>query len=108
MRHYEIVCLVHPDRGEQMQSMIERYTSLVEQAQGKIHRLEKWGRRPLAYPIKKLHKAFYLLMNIECDQQALTELVTIFKFNDAILRNIVIRRDAPITQASPLAKEERN
>lgn len=108
MRHYEIICLIHPDRGDQVPSMIERYTNLIQDAKGKIHRLEDWGRRQLAYPINKVHKAFYLLMNIECDKQTLTELSTMFKFNDVILRNLVIRRDAAITEPSPLARNNRD
>ena len=106
MRHYEIVFLVHPDQSEQVPSMIERYRAIIEDKDGKIHRLEDWGRRQLAYPIDKLHKAHYVLMNVECDGDALAELEGLFKFNDAILRNLVVRRKDAITEASPLAKTE--
>ncbi len=108
MRHYEIVFLVHPDQSEQVPAMIERYRATVESRGGKIHRLEDWGRRQLAYPIHKVHKAHYVLMNIEADQEALDELVSAFRFNDAVIRNLVIRRDEAITEPSPMvrAKEE--
>ena len=106
MRHYEIVFLVHPDQSEQVPAMIERYRSLIEEGNGKIHRLEDWGRRQLAYPINKIHKAHYVLMNIECGQDVHDELISIFRFNDAIIRNLVIRRDEAVTERSPLAKEE--
>jgi small subunit ribosomal protein S6 len=106
MRHYEIVFLVHPDQSEQVPAMIERYRSLIEEGSGKIHRLEDWGRRQLAYPINKIHKAHYVLMNIECGQDVHDELISIFRFNDAIIRNLVIRRDEAVTERSPLAKEE--
>ena len=105
MRHYEIVFLVHPDQSEQVPAMIERYRTLINDNQGTIHRLEDWGRRQLAYPINKIHKAHYVLMNIECDGKTLSELESIFRFNDAILRTLTIRRDGPITEASPLSKE---
>ncbi|MCP4310749.1 MAG: 30S ribosomal protein S6, partial [Bacteroidetes bacterium] len=88
MRHYEIVFLVHPDQSEQVSAMIERYRSMIESADGRIHRLEDWGRRQLAYPISKIHKAHYVLMNIECSQETLDELGSAFKFNDAVLRNL--------------------
>ena len=104
MRHYEIVFLVHPDQSEQVQAMIERYRSTVESRGGAIHRLEDWGRRQLAYPINKVHKAHYVLMNIECDPQALAELENTFRFNDAVIRNLIIKRDEAITEASPLAR----
>ena len=104
MRHYEVVFLVHPSQSEQVPGMIERYRSGLESRGGQIHRLEDWGRRQLAYPINKVHKAHYVLMNIECDQEALDELVTAFRFNDVILRNMVIKRDAAVTELSPLAK----
>jgi len=106
MRHYEIVFLVHPDQSEQVPAMIERYRSTVESRGGAIHRLEDWGRRQLAYPINKVHKAHYVLMNIECDQEALAELESTFRFNDAVIRNLVIKRDEAITAPSPLAKTQ--
>ena len=109
MRHYEVVFLVHPDQSEQVPAMVERYRSIIETSGGAIHRLEDWGRRQLAYPIAKVHKAHYVLMNIECNQEVLEELSSGFRFNDAVLRNLVIHRDAPIVEASPMAKsrEER-
>jgi small subunit ribosomal protein S6 len=100
MRHYEVVFLVHPDQSSQVQAMIDRYTATIEAAKGKIHRLEDWGRRQLAYPIKKIHKAHYVLMNIECDQVTLEELESGFRFNDAILRNMTIARKEAVTEAS--------
>ncbi len=103
MRHYEIVFLVHPDQSVQVPGMIERYKSSIEGANGKIHRLEDWGRRHLAYPIKKLHKAHYVLMNIECDQATLDELETGFRFNDAILRSMTLLQKQPITEVSAIA-----
>ena len=106
MRHYEIVFLVHPDQSEQVPAMLDRYRSTIEGNSGKIHRLEDWGRRQLAYPIQKVHKAHYVLMNIECDQDTLDELTSGFRFNDAVIRNLVIRRDNAITEASPLVKKE--
>lgn len=106
MRHYEIVFLVHPDQSEQVPAMIERYKTLIEEGKGSVHRLEDWGRRQLAYPINKIHKAHYVLMNIECDQAVHDELVSIFRFNDAIIRNLIIRRDEAITETSLLAKGE--
>ncbi len=106
MRHYEIIFLVHPDQSEQVPSMIERYRSIIESKEGRIHRLEDWGRRQLAYPIQKLPKAHYVLMNIECDGEALNELENAFRFNDAVLRNMTIKRKAAITAASPLAKPQ--
>jgi len=104
MRHYEIVFLVHPDQSEQVPAMIERYRATIEADGGKIHRLEDWGRRQLAYPIQKLAKAHYVLMNIECGNDVLNELQSAFRFNDAVLRNLVIARDAAITDVSLLAK----
>lgn len=104
MRHYEVVFLVHPDQSEQVPGMIERYSALITEAGGKIHRLEDWGRRQLAYSINKIHKAHYVLMNIECDGATLNELETSFRFNDAVIRNLVVRRDKAVTEASPLAK----
>ncbi len=104
MRHYEIVFLVHPSQSEQVPAMIDRYRSNLEGRGGKVHRLEDWGRRQLAYPINKVHKAHYVLMNIECDQEALDELEKAFRFNDAVLRNLVIRRRGAVTDPSPLLK----
>jgi len=106
MRHYEIIFLVHPDQSEQVPSMIERYRSIVESRKGHIHRLEDWGRRQLAYPIQKLPKAHYVLMNVECDSESLKELENAFRFNDAVLRNMTITRKSAITEASPLAKPQ--
>lgn len=105
MRHYEIVFLVHPDQSDQVPAMIERYRSTIESDGGIIHRLEDWGRRQLAYPIEKVHKAHYVLMNIECSQSALDELNSAFRFNDAVIRNMVMRRDDAVTETSPLAKD---
>ena len=109
MRHYEVIFLVHPDQSEQVPSMIERYRSNIEARSGVIHRLEDWGRRQLAYPIQKLPKAHYVLMNIECDSEALAELENAFRFNDAVIRNLILRRKKAITAPSPLvrAAEER-
>jgi small subunit ribosomal protein S6 len=104
MRHYEIVFLVHPDQSEQVPAMVQRYRAMVESRGGAIHRLEDWGRRALAYPIEDIHKAHYVLMNIECDATALTELCSAFRFNDAVLRNLVMRRKAAVTEPSPLAR----
>jgi small subunit ribosomal protein S6 len=110
MRHYEIVFMVHPDQSEQVAGMIERYTGSITEAGGKIHRLEDWGRRQLAYPINKLHKAHYVLMNVEADQAVIDELETAFRFNDAVLRNMIMRTKAAITEPSIMLKqkEERN
>ena len=104
MRHYEIVFLVHPDQSEQVNAMIERYRSIIETGKGAIHRLEDWGRRQLAYPINKIHKAHYVLMNIECDGETLAELESAFRFNDAVIRNLVMKRNSADTEASPMAK----
>ena len=104
MRHYEIVFLVHPDQSEQVPAMIERYRGTIESAGGKIHRLEDWGRRQLAYPIQKLAKAHYVLMNIECSTETLGELESAFRFNDAVLRNLIMSRKEAVTDASLLAK----
>lgn len=104
MRHYEVVFLVHPDQSEQVSAMVERYRSLIETSNGTIHRLEDWGRRQLAFPINKIHKAHYVLMNIECDAATLTELESAFRFNDAVIRNLVMKRDQADTEASPMAK----
>ena len=106
MRHYEIVFLVHPDQSEQVPHMVERYRASIENSGGTVHRLEDWGRRQLAFPINKIHKAHYVLMNVECGNEALAEIESAFRFNDAVLRNLIIRRKAAITEASPLAKEE--
>lgn len=109
MRHYEIVFMVHPDQSEQVNGMIERYTSLIEKDGGKIHRLEDWGRRQLAYAIDKLHKAHYVLMNVEANAEVIDELETSFRYNDAVIRNAIMRTKAAITEPSPMAKakEER-
>jgi len=104
MRHYEIVFMVHPDQSDQVPAMIERYRGIVESQGGQVHRLEDWGRRQLAYPINKLIKAHYVLMNVECGQEELDELTSTFRFNDAIIRNLVLRRDEAVTEPSPLAK----
>ncbi len=104
MRHYEIVFLVHPDQSEQVNAMIERYRSMIESSGGAIHRLEDWGRRQLAYPINKIHKAHYVLMNIECGAETLNELTSAFRFNDAVIRNLVIQRDQADVEPSPMAK----
>ena len=106
MRHYEIVFMVHPDQSEQVPAMIERYKSLIEADKGVIHRLEDWGRRQLAYPIQNLVKAHYVLMNIECGQSVFNELVAGFRFNDAVLRHIVINRDEPVTEQSLIMKSK--
>ena len=107
MRHYEIVFIVHPDQSEQVPAMIERYKGIVTARNGQVHRLEDWGRRQLTYLIQKVHKAHYVLMNIECDQETLDELDHSFKFNDAILRHLTIKMDAPVTEASPMMRAER-
>jgi len=107
MRHYEIVFIVHPDQSEQVPAMVERYRTLITGNGGQIHRLEDWGRRQLAYTIQKVHKAHYLLMNIECDQATMDELEHGFRFNDAILRHLTIKRDEAIIAASPMMKEEK-
>ncbi|MGR9074004.1 MAG: 30S ribosomal protein S6 [Gammaproteobacteria bacterium] len=102
MRHYEIVFLVHPDQSAQVPAMIERYRSIIESASGAVHRLEDWGRRHLAYPINKIHKAHYVLMNIECDQETLDELESGFRFNDAILRSMTLHQKEAVSEASPI------
>jgi small subunit ribosomal protein S6 len=104
MRHYEIVFLVHPDQSEQVPAMIDRYKASVESNGGKVHRLEDWGRRQLAYPINKIHKAHYVLMNVECDENVRSEIETAFKFNDAVIRSLILLRDEAITDMSVLAK----
>jgi len=106
MRHYEIVFMVHPDQSDQVGGMTERYSKLVTDAGGTVHRLEDWGRRQLAYPINKIHKAHYVLMNVECDQSVLDEITTLFRYNDAVLRNLVIKRKQPITEMSDIMKAE--
>lgn len=106
MRHYEIVFLVHPDQSEQVPAMIERYRTTIESGGGSIHRLEDWGRRQLAYPINKIHKAHYVLMNIECNEEALEQLNNAFRFNDAVIRDLIIKRKKAVTEPSPLAKSK--
>ena len=106
MRHYEIVFMVHPDQSDQVGGMTDRYSKLVADAGGKVHRLEDWGRRQLAYPINKIHKAHYILMNIECNQAALDEITTLFRYNDAVLRNLVIKRKEAISDMSDIMKAE--
>ncbi len=106
MRHYEIVFIVHPDQSEQVPAMIERYRGIVTAKNGKIHRVEDWGRRQLAYQIQKVHKAHYALMNIECDQETLNDLDHAFKFSDAILRHLTIKTKGPVTEASPMMRQE--
>ncbi len=107
MRHYEIIFMVHPDQSEQVGGMVERYTQSIEKDGGKIHRFEDWGRRQLAYPINKIHKAHYILMNVESTQDAIDELTTNFRFNDAVIRNMVIRMDDAVTAESPIMKAEK-
>jgi small subunit ribosomal protein S6 len=107
MRHYEIVFLVHPDQSEQVSGMVERYTASVKEAGGTVHRLEDWGRRQMAYSINKIHKAHYVLMNVECTEEVLEELTTNFRYNDAVLRNMVIRMDEAVTEESPIMKAEK-
>ena len=107
MRHYEVVFLVHPDQSEQVPGMIERYTQLMADSGGNVHRIEDWGRRQLAYPINKIHKAHYVMMNIECGGGALEELSTLFRYNDAVLRNLVIKRKEAVTEESLILKQER-
>lgn len=104
MRHYEIVFLVHPDQSEQVPAMIDRYKEMITGNNGTIHRLEDWGRRLLAYPINKIHKAHYVLMNIECDADSLKQLTEAFRYNDAVVRNLVVKKDAAVTVDSPLIK----
>ncbi|HVY82971.1 MAG TPA: 30S ribosomal protein S6 [Steroidobacteraceae bacterium] len=106
MRHYEIVFLVHPDQSEQVPAMIERYKGIIAADGGRVHRLEDWGRRQLAYPIAKVHKAHYVLMNIECDQKAINELTGAFRFSDAVLRHLVVKMNEAVTEPSPMAKAE--
>ena len=106
MRHYEVVFLVHPDQSDQVSAMVERYRSLIEGNAGHVHRLEDWGRRQLAYPIKKLIKAHYILMNVECRAEDMEELVSMFRFNDAVIRHMVLARQEAVTEPSPLAKSQ--
>ena len=108
MRHYEIVFIVHPDQSEQVPAMIERYRSTITGRKGAIHRIEDWGRRQMTFPIAKMHKAHYVLMNIECDQETLDELEHSFKFNDAVLRHLTIQMTAAVTAPSPMMKEEKS
>ena len=108
MRHYEIVFIVHPDQSEQVNAMVERYKTMITEAGGKIHRLEDWGRRQLAYPINKIHKAHYVLMNIEATPATVDELETAFRFNDAVLRHLTIQTKSVITEASPMMREEKS
>jgi len=107
MRHYEIVFMVHPDQSEQVPGMIERYTTAIQKDGGQVHRLEDWGRRQLAYPINKIHKAHYVLMNVEASNDAMEELTTTFRYNDAVIRNLVIRTDEPVTEESFIMKAEK-
>ena len=108
MRHYEVVFVVHPDQSEQVPAMIERLQTLIKSHKGNVYRLEDWGRRQLAYPIQKIHKAHYVLMNIECTLEALAELEHSFKFNDAVIRHLVFSTKAAVTAASPMMKEEKS
>ena len=108
MRHYEIVFIVHPDQSEQVPGMVERYRAIVTAKGGAIHRLEDWGRRQLAYPIQKIHKAHYVMMNIECDGETLNELEHSFKFNDAVLRHLTVKMKAAVTTPAPMMKEEKS
>jgi len=107
MRHYEIVFMVHPDQSEQVSGMIERYSAAIQKDGGQVHRLEDWGRRQLAYPINKIHKAHYVLMNVEASSEAMDELTTTFRYNDAVIRNLVIRRNEPVTEESFIMKAEK-
>ena len=106
MRHYEIVFMVHPDQSEQVPAMLERYQGIISSNKGVVHRLEDWGRRLLAYPINKIHKAHYVLMNIECNSEALKQLTEAFIFNDAVIRNLVIKKNKAVVEASPLFKPD--
>ena len=108
MRHYEIVFIVHPDQSEQVPAMVERYRGMVTAANGKIHRLDDWGRRQMAYQIQKMHKAHYVLMNIECDQEALDELEHSFRFSDAVLRHLTVQMSGPVTEPSPMMRQEKS
>lgn len=106
MRHYEVVFLVHPDQSEQVPAMIERYRGMIAAGSGAVHRLEDWGRRQLCFPIAKVHKAHYVLMNVECDQKTLAELTGAFRFSDAVLRHLVVSMDGPVTEPSPMARSD--
>ena len=108
MRHYEICFIVHPDQSEQVPAMVERYKGIVAQREGKVHRLEDWGRRQLAFPLAKVHKAHYVLMNIECDGETIAELEHSFRFNDAVLRHLTIKMAKAVTDPSPMMKEEKS
>ncbi|MGH6792427.1 MAG: 30S ribosomal protein S6 [Methyloceanibacter sp.] len=108
MRHYEICFIVHPDQSEQVPAMIERYKGVIGQRSGTVHRLEDWGRRQLTYPIQKVHKAHYVLMNIECDQETVNELEHSFKFSDAVLRHLIIKMTKAVTAPSPMMREEKS
>lgn len=105
MRHYEVVLLIHPDQSEQVPAMVKRYKAVVKEGGGQVHRFEDWGRRQLAYPIHKIHKAHYLLFNIECDKKILDELTTAFRYNDAVIRNLVLNRDDAITESSVMVQD---
>ncbi len=106
MRHYEIVFLVHPDQSDQVPAMVERYTATIEGTGGAVHRMEDWGRRQLAYPINKVHKAHYVLMNVECDTATMAEIESAFRFNDAVIRNMVLVRKEAVTEPSPMLKSK--
>jgi small subunit ribosomal protein S6 len=108
LRHYEIVFIVHPDQSEQVPAMVERYRGMVAGRNGRMHRLEDWGRRQLAFPIQKVHKAHYVLMNIECDQETLNELEHAFRFNDAVLRHLIVNKTEPVTDPSPMMRQEKS
>ena len=107
MRHYEIVFIVHPDQSEQVPAMVERYKGVIEARQGVVHRLEDWGRRQLAFPLEKIHKAHYVMMNIECDRETVDELEHSFKFSDAVLRHLIVKMPRAVTTPSPMMKEEK-
>jgi small subunit ribosomal protein S6 len=106
MRHYEVVFLVHPDQSEQVPAMIERYRGMISAGSGTVHRLEDWGRRQLCFPIAKVHKAHYVLLNVECDQKTLAELTGAFRFSDAVLRHLVVSMEGPVTEPSPMSRTD--
>jgi small subunit ribosomal protein S6 len=108
MRHYEIVFIVHPDQSEQVPAMVDRYKGVIAARNGIVHRLEDWGRRQLTYPLQKVHKAHYVLMNIECDQETVDELNNSFKFSDAVLRHLIVKMTKAVTEPSPMMKEEKS
>ena len=108
MRHYEVVFIVHPDQSEQVPAMVERYKGVIAGRQGSVHRIEDWGRRQLTYPLQKVHKAHYVLMNIECDQETLNELEHSFRFNDAVLRHLIVKMTKAVVAPSPMMKEEKS